>query len=495
MKDYILVLDSGTTGVKSLLYDRDLNLVSIAVRNVKSYYPGDRMVEQDPEEIYRLVVETAKEALAQKNAAPEDVACAAITTQRTSWLFWDGVTRRPLCNLITWQDTRGVDYLQKHFVENETFNTYFPGVAPYLPSIYVPVAVVANKEIIPGFTEALAGENVKWGNVDTWLLYRLTGGKVYATSASAASNSTMLDNPSGQWSKYIAQFVGMREDMFPEVRDENAGYGNISADVFGAEIPVCCMIADQQAAMFAQGCFSPTVAKCTSGSGTFVNVNIGSEYKTYGNFFTTIAWQLDGKITYMFEGNSYTAGSCLEWAQKQLELYKDVERLNEDAASVPDSNGVYFVPALGGMSGAPYLDPTARASFMGIGPGANRRHFARAVLESVAYAAVGVIQTFKDLGVDIRKLSVSGGVSSSDLSVQIMSNILDMDIERSESVEATGYGAAALSAVTLGWRTFEDCAAGMPAKDVFKPAPDSGKDKEHFAMWKKAVERSLRWLE
>jgi glycerol kinase len=197
----------------------------------------------------------------------------------------------------------------------------------------------------------------------------------------------------------------------------------------------------------------------------------------------------------MFEGNSYTAGSCLEWAQRQMELYGSIKQLDEDAAGVKDSNGVYFVPALGGMSGAPYNDPTARASFMGIGPDANRKHFVRAVLDSVAFAASDVLLSFRDLGVDMKKLSVSGGVSNSDIAVQLISNLLNMEISRAESIEATGFGIAALAALYMEIVDEDTIKKGMPAHKIFKPDENKKAALAQFKMWKKALERSLKWLE
>jgi len=455
MKDYILVIDAGTTSMKALIYDRELRLCVSVIEKAHSLYPAPRQVEQDPQALFSLAVKVGRAAIARLGISAADIACAAITNQRASWLMWDD--KGPLCNLITWQDTRGADKVR-------------------------------------ALIESLHGKGVKWGNVDAWLLHQLTGGAAFATSYGTASNSMLLDMKSGQWDLAMLEYFGLCGGMLPEIKEENARFGVIAAEHFGAEIPVMAMAADQQAAMFAQGCFSPNVAKCTNGSGTFLNVNIGEKYKTYGDFFTSIAWKLNGKISYMFEGSSFTTGSSLEWAQKQLELFGDVEQLNRDAASVDDSGGVYFVPALGGLH-IPYNDQTARASFMGIGPAANRRHFARAVLESVAYAAADLVKSFQALGVEIEKLSVSGGVSNSDIVVELMANLLGFEITRPESVEATGFGAAALAAINMGWIALEDLRHGTQTNAVFTPNENAPRDAERFAMWKKAVERSLGWLE
>ncbi|MDR2046952.1 MAG: hypothetical protein LBP79_03490 [Clostridiales bacterium] len=494
MKNYILVFDCGTTCVKSLIYDKALKFIGMTARKVQSLYPDPKRVEQDPLKILDLLLETAREVLEKTGVKSDEIACAGIGAQRTSWLFWHEKSMKPLCNLITWQDTRGTDVLKRLFVENDAFNAAFPGVAPRLVPLYTPVMVAALKETSPEFGKELRSDDVRWGNLDAWLLFKLTGGKQFKTTLSMASNSTMLDNRTCKWNSYIPQFIGMRGDMLPEIDEESADFGVIPREFFGAEIPIYGMIADQQAAMFAHGCFEPSAAKCTNGSGTFVNVNIGGEYKTYGNFYTSVAWRVNGKISYMFEGNSYTAGSCLEWARERLGLYGSIEQLDEDAASVKDSNGVYFVPALGGMSGAPYNDPSARASFMGIGPDADRKHFVRAVLDSVAFAASDVLISFKKLDLDIQKLSVSGGVSNSDLAVQLMSNLLGMEIARPESVEATGYGVAALAALRMGLIDENGLKKGMPAHKIFRPDENRAAATAQFEMWRKALNRSLLWL-
>jgi glycerol kinase len=493
MKDYILVIDEGTTGVKSFIYDRDMRIRGVAYRAIESIYPGERKVEQNAENVYALTVETIKEVVASLGINPADIACAGLATQRTSWLLWDKKTGKPIHNMVIWQDTRGA-FQQQKFIEDKTFNQYFPGVAQILPPFYPALVFADIKETVPGFAEAIKRDGLLWGNVDSWLLYNLTGGKSHATTTSMASNSVIFDSPSVDWNMYIPGYVGMRADMLPEVKDEYDDFGVMTADILGVEIPIYCIVADQQSAMFAQGCFDPAVAKCTNGSGTFINVNTGSEYKQVAKFFSSIAWRIKGKVDYMVEGSSYSAGTCLEWAQNNLSLFSGVEELTKISESVPDSGGVYFVPALGGMTGAPYNDYSARASFMGMGYPSTRAHMIRAVLDSVAYAAIGVVKTFTESGIDIKKFSVSGGVSNSDIAIQLMSNVLGMEILRPESVEATSLGAAELAAIRMGWIDIKDAGKYFKIDKVFAPNQNRDRDLAHFEGWKKAVERSTKWL-
>lgn len=493
MKEFVLVVDEGTTAVKSLLFDREMEIRAISSRKIDRIFPSERFVEEDPENIYERTVETMREAIANAGVAAGDIACVAITNQRTSWMFWNAVSGKPICNLVTWQDTRGVFGLEM-LARDEAFEKAFPGRRQTLKAISPAVVIYHMRNTCPAFAEALGRkDDVRFGNIDAWLLYKFTG-EAHATSYSTVSNSVAFDNRALAWAMDLLEYMGLSDAMMPEIREESGHFGVMRKDVLGVEIPVCAMVADQQAAMFSQGCFNPHVAKCTHGTGTFMNVNIGREYRDVGRFFTSIAWKLGGEVSYMFEGNSFTAGTCLEWAARQLELYGSMKQLDEDAALVPDSGGVFFVPALGGLTTAPYFDPSARASYMGISHRTNRHHFVRATLDSVAYAAASVFEAIQAEGVDIRKLSVSGGVSNSDLVIQLMANLLGMEVVRPHTVEATGLGAAELAAMHLGWIRPGEVENYVKVGKVSHPDENRERDRDHFRVWKKAVARSLEWL-
>lgn len=494
MKQYILIIDEGTTGVKSLIFNRNMEVLGDSYRKLESMCPGERMVEQDPEVILEKTIETCREVVKTTGINPEEIACIGITNQRTSWLMWEKESGRPISNLVIWQDTRGI-YQKQKFIDDPEFNQKFPGVAPYLPPLYAPLIIDYLKEHQDGFAEKLQNEDVLWGNVDTWLLYRLTGKKEFATSASTASNSTIFDNENICWSMPILEYVGVKKSMMPEVKEESGHFGDMCESILGVKIPIYSMVADQQSAMFAQGCFKPNVAKCTNGTGTFLNVNIGPVHKSYGNFYTSIAWKLNGEVSYMFEGSSFTAGTCLEWAKNQLELFDSIDQLTEDVESIDSNGGVYFVPALTGLTGVPYSDESARASFIGVSLASERKHFVRAVLESVAYAAVSVFEVFRNQGIGMDRLSVSGGVSKSDVAIQLMANLLNMEIARPHSVEASALGAAELAAIHMGWMTIDQVDEFLHVDKVFHPNEDRENAMYHFEQWKKAVNRSLNWLE
>lgn len=494
MGKYVLVLDAGTTTIKSLLFTRDMEIKGIATRKNDRIFPAERCVEQDPEEIYRLSLETMREVVKECGVAVDDIECMGITTQRTSWMFWDSETGRPLYNLVTWQDTRGVLGMQL-LGENDAFEKACPGMLKTMRPIFPPFGIYQLRKTNPAFAAALdKGANVKFGNVDAWLLYKLTGGAIHATSFSTVSNSIAFDNKRLDWFREPLEYVGVRPEMLPEVREDAGDFGTMDASVLGKAIPVCAMVADQQSAMFAQGCFGPEIAKCTNGTGTFINVNIGEQFKAFGNFRTNIAWKIDGTLNYMCEGNSYTAGSCLEWASRQMELFTNVPQLENDIRNVPDSGGTFFVPALGGLGTVPYLDPSARASFMGIGNHTTRAHFVRAVLDAVAYAAVSVCEEMIRQDVVMRRLSVSGGVSNNDFTVQLMSNLLNMEVMRPHTVEATGLGAAEMAALCSGWVKMDEMSQYLKIGKVFTPDSQRDRDLGNFEKWKKAVSRSLDWL-
>lgn len=494
MKNYILVIDEGTTSVKALLFNRDMELLGAAARPIPTLTPGAGLAEQDPLQIYNRALEACREVVKQANVPLREIAGLAITGQRVSWLCWDARTGLPLHNLVLWQDGRGAAQLARTRADT-AFTQQFPARAQRLNPIYTPLQFAATCAMNPEFAAAVQGGEVLWGNVDSWLLYKLTGGRVHATSASTASSSSMFDNAALHWELEPPAYFGMREDMFPSVYDEMADYGTITADILGVELPVCCMVADQQAAMLAQGCLNPTTAKCDNASGTFVNVNIGPEYRQFKDFFTMVAWRINGRATYMLEGNSFATGSCIDWVKDTMGLVPSLAQFDSDAESVPDSGGVFFVPALTGLTGPPFVDLTARASFMGIGAAAQRAHFVRAVLDAVAYVAAGIVGAVLETGADIRKLSVSGGVAGSHIVNQLMANLLDMEISRPASVEMSALGAAELAAAHLGWFPLEDLDRFARTVQVYCPDENRMKDAEQYQAWRRAVRHSMGWAQ
>lgn len=491
-KGYILVIDEGTTGVRALIYNENLEIKGEAYKRIHMLYPGEGEVEQDPIEIYEKTVDACREVVKKINIDPNEIKCATITNQRTSWLLWNKETGKPLRNMVTWLDSRG-RFQKEKFVGDPVFNEKFPGLAPYLPDFYMPLVLERIKDTEEGFEEELHKSTTLWGNVDSWLLFKLTGGKVHATSASTASNSTVYISQFMIWYQDMLNFVGIREEMLPVIKEESDEYGVMDAEILGVEIPIYGAIADQQAALFSQGCIKKNTGKCTNGTGTFVDVNIGEKYVEVAPLITTVAWKLDNKISYMLEGISYTSGACLEWAKDNLKLFDDFNNVDEIAQSVENNGGIYFVPALMGLMGIPYDDSTARGAYMGITPMANQAHFTRATLESIAFATANIIEIATQAQIPIEILKLSGGASKSDVIAQLTANIVPAKVIRAKSVEATALGAAEMGALKLGWMNLEDVERFSTAEKIFEKNQKSEIDSKNFSMWKKAVERTLKW--
>ena len=490
-KKYILVVDEGTTGTRAMLFDREMKIVGQAYKLIQSHFPSEGSFEQDAEEIFNSSVEMCREVVRTTGIDVGEIACAGVTNQRTSWVFWDKDTGKPLRNMVSWLDTRGSYQIPKWDASKE-FNAIFPGLAPHLPPLYMPLILDLLKDREPEFKARFEQGNILYGTVDAWLVYKFTGGKVHATVPSNASNSTIYDSPSMSWVTPMLDFVGMKPEMMPEVREESVDFGCFTADILGVELPILSVVADQQSALFSQGCHAEGTAKCTNGTGTFIDLNLGKTHRVVPGLTTTVAWKLDGTVNYMAEGMSNTTGACIEWVKNNLKLFDSYDNLENEITSVPDNGGVYFVPALNGM-GIPFSDSSARAAFLGASGAAKREHFVRAAVEAVAYSGSAMFLAAQEQGVQLSEIMISGGVSKSATMAQIMANVTGARIVRPKSVEATALGAAELAAMALGWMTMKDVPKYMEEDRAFTPNEDAARDKEHYKVWRKAVERCLKW--
>jgi len=491
-KKYILVIDEGTTGVRAFIFDRQMKIVGEAYEKIQVLYTGPSEVEENGEEIYRNSVKVCRDAVNKAGISAEEIASVGIAVQRLSWLFWDKETGKPLRNIVTWLDTRGV-YQKQKWIDDPDFNKLFPGLAPYLPGLYMPLIFDRIKDKEPAFAEAMKKPNVLYGTIDTWLIWKLTNGQVHATVGSCASNTTNYVLESDSWNIPMLGFVGIRPEMMPEIKEESDDFGMMSADVLGVEIPIFSAFADQQSAVFSQACLEPNTVKCTNGTGIFVDVNIGLEAKQVGSLTTSIAWTLDGETMYMAEGFSATAGACLEWAKNQAELIADFSDLDLIEESTPNSEGVFFVPALTGLTGAPVADQTAKAGFLGISGKTTKDHMVRAIIEGVAFAASSLIEKAKEASIQIKEVKVSGGVSKNNVLCQTMSNVVNAPVIRPESIEATALGAAEMAAIKLGWIEMEDVKDFLTIEKTFYPDENQKDVSEQYNKWKKVVDRVLNW--
>lgn len=494
MKNYILVIDEGTTGVRALLFDRNLKIVDQAYKNLQVFYPEPEAVELDAELIYDKTVKVCREVVEKQGISAEEIECVGMTTQRASWLFWDKVTGKPLRHVVTWLDGRGI-YQKPKLMADPVFNEKFPGMAPYLPGIWMPLIFDKIRDDEPEFAKAYKGENVLFGHIDSYLGWRLTKGSVHATTRGAASMSGIYLSQYDMWNTPALDFFGLDTKIFPEIREESDDFGMLDKDILGVEIPIYSSFADQQSALFAQNCLEPNSIKCTMGTGSFVDINAGSEFREVPGLVTGITWSMGGKTSYLLEGISYTAGACLEWAKNQFRLFDDFGEMEVMAGKVEDSGGAYFIPALAGING----DEGAKGAYMGIRPNITNNHLMRATLEGIAFGTMSLVENalfggdMDNAKTSVSSIKISGGVSKSDTIAQTLANVTGADVIRPKSVEATALGAAEAAAIKAGWITMDDIGTYLDIDRVYKPDSMQASQKQTYKNWKKVVQRTMNW--
>ena len=518
-EQYILVNDVGTTGTRAVIYDRDANVVSEVYTELEQIFPKPGWCEQDPVDMYRKCVEVTNEALAKAKLGPADIAAIGIATQRATSMLWDRKTGEPVYNAITWQDTRMSDECEKInrsplFRLLHVIGGAYQRIAPLSKglkrnSVGKMLITVAHFTMTPGMSPAHArwvldnvdgaaakakAGDLMLGTVDTWLVWNYTRGKVHATDFSNVSATGMFDPFGMKWSTQLLKPFGLPGDLvMPEVRETNGDYG--TTDVYGAPIPIRCLVADQQAALFGEACFETGSVKCTNGTGTFVDMNTGDEPMASINRLTPlIAWHMDGNTTYMMEGIISSAGSSVQFLRDNLHFIEKASESEEMAFSAGDSGGVYLVPAFTGLT-APYWDPYARGTVIGLTRATTREQIVRATLESIAYQCKDVVQAMeKDTGIEVKGLKADGGASGNDFLLQFLADILGTEVERPEMLEATALGACYFAGIAAGiWKYPDDILRIHRVQREFKPAMSREAVDTLYAGWKKAVGRAQRW--
>ena len=490
-KEFIIVIDEGTTGVRAFVYNQKMQIVGDAYKKLEVIFPGQYQVECDAMDIYNYSLDVCREAMMKANISADEVASFGIANQRTTWLMWDKTTGVPLRNAVVWLDNRGILQRDK-WANDPAFSSKYPGVAPYLPGVFVPLSLDKIKDDEPEFKAKFDKGNILYGTIDTWLIWKLTGGKTFAVTGSTASINTIYLAEYKVWNMGMLEYVGMTADMLPEIYEESGDFGVTEKSIFGVEIPIYGVVADQQSALFSQGCLNSNTAKCTNGTGTFVDINIGNEYRKAEGLLTGIAWTINGETTYMFEGYSATAGACLEWAKNNTKLFTDFDKMDERAYEVENSGGCYFVPALSGLT-APVADETAKGAFMGISGGTTRNHMIRAMLESLGFAASSIMIKAQAAGINIEKIKISGNVSRSEIVGQTIANVVDAEVILPSSVEATALGAAELAGLKLGWFTLADIEGFLNTERVYKCDGRCEAEKKTYESWLDVCNRTLKW--
>lgn len=491
---YILAIDEGTTGTRAVIVDHNSKIKGQVYSEFAQLTPAPDRTEHNPEEIWQATYAVMKKVLQEADLKATDIQAIGITNQRSTRMAWDRKTGKPIYNAIVWQDMRNaafVESIRPQWGEKCYQHTGWP----FCP-LYSSLGLWWMMENVPGARARAEAGDVLFGNVDVWLIYNLTGGKVHATSASNATVAGYYDLYKDEWYQEWFDFLGLPVKAMPEVRDDNGDYGVTDPKLFGAEIPIRGNIGDQQSGLFGQGGIKPGDVKCTHGTGTFLNMNVGDKLPdSRSGTNVLIAWRMDGKTTYTLEGYASVTGSAVQWLRDGAELIKKSAETETLAAGLPDNGGVYFVPAMTGLS-APYWDTSARGMIIGITRGTSRAHLARATLESIVYQTKDFLQSMRaDSGMDISSMKVDGGAVRNDWLMQFQSDLLNAEVVRPANPEATVMGAAYMAGLASGyWSCPEEAFATLKIEKVFKPRM-AGADREKlYAEWTRAVQHAMGWL-
>jgi glycerol kinase len=493
---YIMALDQGTTSCRCILFNRQGEIVSLAQKEFKQIYPKPGWVEHDPMEIWSVQIGVAQEAMHKINASHKNIEAIGITNQRETTVIWDKVTGEPVYNAIVWQCRRTAEYCDK--LKKEGLSDMFRQKTGLPIDAYFSATkihwILQNVE---GVKERAEAGTLLFGTIETWLIWKLTGGKVHITDYSNASRTMLFNINSLEWDTELLNIMDIPRCILPEPKPSSEIYGSTEKSFFGGEIPIAGAAGDQQAALFGQTCFTEGEAKNTYGTGCFMLMNTGTKPVLSNNgLITTIAWGMDGVVNYALEGSIFVAGAAIQWLRDELKLLDNSADSEWMAQKVEDTNGVYLVPAFVGL-GAPRWDPYARGIIAGLTRGANKFHIVRAALESMAYQTNDVLKTMEeDSKIKLTSLKVDGGASANDFLMQFQADIINVPVKRPVSVETTALGASYLAGLATGyWKNREDVLSNWKISRIFAPQMEDSVRSELLNGWKKAVKISLGWLD
>ena len=492
---YVMALDAGTTSNRAIIFDVDSKIVGVAQKEFTQHFPQPGWVEHDAEEIWSSMHEVMREALEQSGLVASDIAAIGITNQRETAVIWDRATGRPIYNAIVWQSRQTADIcedlkrqgLVDEFKEKTglVIDAYFSGTK-----------VKWILDHVEGARARAEKGELAFGTIDTWLLWKLTGGKEHKTDYSNASRTLMFNIKTLEWDEALLKHLTVPKSLLPEVRPSSEVYGHTIPSVIGASVPVAGMAGDQQSALFGQNCFSPGEAKNTYGTGCFLLMNTGEELCMSKNgLVTTIAWGLDGKVEYALEGSIFVGGSAIQWLRDGLRLVDSAPDSEWVAKKVPDAGGVYMVPAFVGL-GAPYWDMNARGMIIGLTRGTTKAHIVRATLDSLAYQTRDVLGAMEaDSGNRLAALKVDGGAVANNLLMQFQADLLGVPVDRPQITETTALGAAYLAGLATGvWASKEELKKSWQLDTRFTPSLDKKDADKLYKGWKKAVKHAANWL-
>lgn len=494
MKKYIMALDQGTTSSRCILFDEKGQIVSSAQKEFTQFYPKAGWVEHDPMEIWSTQFGVASEAMAKINASAQDIASIGITNQRETTIVWDKRTGFPIYNAIVWQCRRTAalcDELREKGYDITIKNKTGLVVDAYFSATKIKWIL----DNVPGARKLADEGNILFGNVDTWLIWNLTRGKVHTTDYTNASRTMLFNIYDLKWDEELLKLFDIPKMMLPEVKPSSCIFGCTDETLFGGEILIGGDAGDQHAALFGQTCYQPGTAKSTYGTGCFMLMNTGEKpVASHNGLLTTIAWGIGGKVQYALEGSIFMAGASIQWLRDELRMIRTAAESERYAEEVEDTNGVYVVPAFVGL-GAPYWDPYARGTIVGLSRGAKKEHIIRATLESIAYQAYDVLKAMEDdSGISLKALKVDGGACANNFLMQFQSDILGVQVDRPEVIETTALGAAYLSGLAVGyWKSKEEISENWSVQKRFRADMMEEKRAELLKGWHKAVKRSLEW--
>ncbi len=494
MSKYIMALDSGTTSNRCILFDHSGRICSVAQKEFTQIFPQPGWVEHDADEIFATQLEVARQALLNIGANASDIAAIGITNQRETTIVWNKLTGRPVYNAIVWQCRRTADYCD-HLRAEGLVDAIREKTGLVIDPYFSATKIHWILEHVPGARQAADRGELLFGTVETWLIWKLTGGRVHVTDYSNASRTMLYNINTLDWDKDILEKLNIPASMLPAAVPSSGVVGQTDAAFFGAPIPIAGAAGDQQAALFGQTCFSPGDAKCTYGTGAFLLMNTGEKpIFSENGLVTTIAWGLDGKVSYALEGSIFVAGAAIQWLRDELRFIESASDSEYMARKVPDTNGCYVVPAFTGL-GAPYWDARARGTILGLTRGVNKYHIIRATLDSIAYQVNDVLSAMEaDAGIRLSALKVDGGASANNYLTQTQSDISDAPVLRPQCVETTAMGAAYLAGLAVGyWKDLQEICQNWAVDRRFEPqiTPDARADRlDH---WKKAVACTSAW--
>lgn len=495
-KPYLLALDQGTTSSRAIVFDKKGKIISTSQKEFKQYFPKQGWVEHDPEEIWKSQSKVMIDALVEEGIGADQIAGIGITNQRETTIVWDRKTGKAIFNAIVWQDRRTAAFCDS-LKEKGHAEMIASKTGLIIDAYFSATKIRWILENVDGArAKAEAGE-LAFGTVDSWLVWKLTGGQNHLTDITNASRTMLFNIHTQEWDNDLLDLFEIPKSMLPEVKSCSEVYCETAGDVLKSRIPIAGIAGDQQAALFGQLCTQPGMAKTTYGTGCFLVMNTGTEaVRSENQLLTTVAWKIGDTINYALEGSVFIGGAAIQWLRDGLTLFKDAKETEKLATSIENNDGIYFVPALAGL-GAPHWDQNARGAFFGITRGTGIAHFTRAALEAIAYQVYDVLKAMeKDSGKAITELRVDGGATANNFLMQFQSDLLDCEIKRPEIIETTAIGAAFLAGLAVGfWKSETEIQELWNADRNFTPDMNSDQRDRMIHFWHKAVERSKNWIE